>query len=456
MKRKGSLDKYLEQLEKEREGLRDSLERARLEKDGLKQKIDQLQSGLNQLEDKEEDTGFRALKKRYGQEKEEFQKSINGSSDRVKRIQQELHLLDRDVSRYEKEKQTALARRGALKEELNDVKNALLLEIGQRKALEAEIKRGTEIIQEQEAAVKEEIEQMKAYRQNLELAVKKYDNAQAAASQQIDMFDKTAGELQGMYDMEQQWLKEKESVLRRYADYAAKIQEGKDRRLSLAASKEELLAKKKGQSSEVELLRSQIKRELESADRLEEERKRVSAEIDEIAMEIKNGMKAPVRRGDRSHEKALKKEISDKKAALRHIEKKLKGLKQANSRLSSQLVQKESVRADLQSLEQKGREEWQSALAADEAGRPKNDIIDNQGQAQRQGRLEEEVDALKLRSSILSSSLATIEKKYDADQIAVKEFKMEKEQLLEYLSMLIHENQGLEAKIGSLEKGLEF
>ena len=451
--RKINLEKYMRHLESESEGLRNDLEQGGVDADSLEQYIEKLQKGLSKLEEKEKDKGFRVLKKRYDQEKGEFQISIKGSNDRLKRIQKELAILERDVSRLNKEKQAALFRKRALREDLQEVKSSLLLDMGERKSLEGDKKRREELTQKKKLEIKEEIEQLEAYNENLELAVKKFYNANETVMNKNDIFYKTVDDVQKMYDLEYQLLEEKESILKRYANHVAKVQQGKENRLNYGDTHEDLLAKKKVLADEIDFLSLQIEKEESISLSLMEEMKGVSAEIEDIEEDIKSKERKFSGRGKSSRERAIKLEIADKKEAIRDAEKGVKNIRHSNRRMLSQLAQLENNHAKLNSSAKKALEDWQ-AILPDEGGQTGSNMIQKQSNARRQSRLAEEVGALKLRSSILSSSMATIETKYNADKIAVREFRMEKEQLLEYLSMLINENKGLAVKIESLQEGL--
>ncbi len=63
--------------------------------------------------------------------------------------------------------------------------------------------------------------------------------------------------------------------------------------------------------------------------------------------------------------------------------------------------------------------------------------------------MTEEIESLRLRGAVLSSSLAVIESRYNEDELAVEEFKKEEQQLYDYLLVLKLENENLKEKINA-------
>jgi len=442
-----------EESNKLRAQINDALE----EKEALESKIGIQQSEIGAWGRQLKGAGSKSVSKIFREEKGQLSRLLKETEADVKRMSRTRETLQRDVLRLQEKRESLWEKNVELGRERDHQMGAFERERREEDVLKDAAQRWQIAKEATAGSVQDEIDQSRAYMRDLEDILQEMRNANQLVSsqsrghqQQLKTYEKLLEEERHLLSRCQ---KEAEDLVELYEAARARLREKE----GVQGLREGLQARKKEISQGTRVLEEEMASSKEKGKDLEQREKELLRDIKKMEQE-----RDSARRQTRSaREEATEKLRADLRARVREEARALKEAEREAEQLSAEIQRDRVDRERLQGKSMAWTEE-EAALKKTLQGLQEQktvleDKIETQKAFQQDGgqQAREEIEALRLRVTMLESSLSVIQDRYESEASEVAAFVGEESELKEYLSVLRRENESLRRRSADMKEALK-
>ncbi len=455
-KQLNSIQERKRALARERETFAKRTETLDIEQELLQQKVDNYAMEIKELQMEVKSRSRNSLLDYYSEEKARLREMVKAARARIRDKQSGVDLLDVELSRKMRSHEKALHQNEILRDRLTALQLSIEDLRAQRELLRGSRQRLQQAVKDRRGDVGKDVARLRGVIVEYRKVKEEIQDKRKMVISQAESREADLKYFLGLLEEENRLLFEKKQVVRERARLADKEMSSEHTALIKQDDLRDLNENKDVLANAAREMKDQLAAQQKESELLQTKEQRLQDQIDDLAARLARTAEETAQKrqkifGDQKEE--LTKLLAQYRTAYEQARQEQEQLEQAVFDREQELRLARNERQTLKSRASELEQTVRDLEAKSRTLKKKREELSRQAkQFARAGR--KEIKTMEMRKRALSGSLDVINKKYQAGQVKVKDFRQEEDELEEYLAVIRNENRGLQKKLMSLKERL--